>query len=238
MSKSVIIKKYKNRRLYDVESKSYTSLEKITQLIQEGDKVAVIDNDSQEDITQEVLLQIVLELNKQPQNLLPSDLLHQIIRRGEGFQESLRSHLGTSMGYFSKFKDNMSQQFQRWQEQWNTLLASPKNNEEEKATSSSKNGEELMHQIQAHLAEYEKKIQELELQFKEQVQEQFHHWNQLWDSLLPKVPRSEEGLEKKSSLSIDEEIFLHIQNKIAEYEEKIQALEAQLKSIAVLANPV
>ncbi len=75
------IKKYSNRRLYNVETSRYVNLEEIAALIREGETVQVQDATSGEDLTRAVLLQIVLEV-QQGSALFPAGLLHRVIRSG------------------------------------------------------------------------------------------------------------------------------------------------------------
>jgi polyhydroxyalkanoate synthesis repressor PhaR len=76
------IKRYGNRKLYDVEASAYVSLEEIAVLIREGETVEVMDNVTGEDITAQTLTQIVLEEGKRGRSILPTELLHDVLRRG------------------------------------------------------------------------------------------------------------------------------------------------------------
>ena len=51
----VTIKKYKNRRLYHTEEKRYITLDYVIKMIRSGEKIKVIDSQSDKDITQKVL---------------------------------------------------------------------------------------------------------------------------------------------------------------------------------------
>lgn len=73
------IKKYSNRRLYNTESSSYVNLSEIADLVRSGEVIEVSDAKSGEDLTQAVLLQILIE-EQGAGALLPSGLLHRIIR--------------------------------------------------------------------------------------------------------------------------------------------------------------
>ena len=53
------IKKYANRKLYDVTTKQYVTMDNIAELVQAGEDVRIIDNTSDKDITQEVVSQLV-----------------------------------------------------------------------------------------------------------------------------------------------------------------------------------
>ncbi len=59
-----LIKRYPNRKLYDTEAKRYVTLENITEMIQKGEEVQVVDYESGEDLTNLTLTQIILEQEK------------------------------------------------------------------------------------------------------------------------------------------------------------------------------
>jgi polyhydroxyalkanoate synthesis repressor PhaR len=75
------IKRYGNRKLYDVDASAYVSLEDIAALIRAGATVEVVDNVSGDDITAQTLTQIVLDEGKRGKGILPTDLLHDLLRR-------------------------------------------------------------------------------------------------------------------------------------------------------------
>ncbi len=77
-----IIKRYENRKLYDVEARRYISLDTIAELIRQGYEVKVVDNKSEADLTAQTLTQIILEEGKKGRTLLSSDTLHDVIRWG------------------------------------------------------------------------------------------------------------------------------------------------------------
>src|SRR4051812_11497829 len=57
----VTIKKYANRRLYDTESSAYITLDRLAAMVREGREFEVIDAKTGEDITRQVLTQIIVE---------------------------------------------------------------------------------------------------------------------------------------------------------------------------------
>lgn len=78
-----VIKRYGNRKLYDVQASEYVSLEQIAGLIRGGATVEVVDNVTGEDITAQTLTQVVLEEGKRGgRSVLPTELLHDLLRRG------------------------------------------------------------------------------------------------------------------------------------------------------------
>src|ERR1022692_5076218 len=87
--KTVVIKKYENRRLYDTTNSRYVNLEEVAQILQQGNDVQVIDAASGEDITRLILTQIIVEDAKTPDSSFPLDLLRQmVVASGRASQES------------------------------------------------------------------------------------------------------------------------------------------------------
>jgi polyhydroxyalkanoate synthesis repressor PhaR len=76
-----LIKRYPNRKLYDVEASAYVSLTDIARRIREGDTVQIVDNATGEDITAQTLTQVVLDEGKRGASILPTDTLHDLLRR-------------------------------------------------------------------------------------------------------------------------------------------------------------
>lgn len=74
-----LIKKYKNRRLYDTQTSQYVKMEQLRYYIVDGIEFKVEDSETGEDITNTVLLQILVEVESGPNPFLSSDLLRQII---------------------------------------------------------------------------------------------------------------------------------------------------------------
>jgi polyhydroxyalkanoate synthesis repressor PhaR len=92
--KTVVIKKYENRRLYDTTNSRYVNLEEVAQLLQQGNHVQVIDASSGEDITRLILTQIIVEDAKTPESSFPLDLLRQmVVASGRASQESALQYM-------------------------------------------------------------------------------------------------------------------------------------------------
>ncbi len=75
------IKRYDNRKLYDTETSEYVSLGDIAELVRQGNTVEVVDKATGEDITAQTLTQIILEEGKKGSPVIPSGLLHTLLRR-------------------------------------------------------------------------------------------------------------------------------------------------------------
>ena len=77
-----VIKKYSNRRLYNSAKKKYITLEDISDLIKSGKEIQVIDTQTKEDITKLILIQTILENEKNKEDILPASFLHNLIKYG------------------------------------------------------------------------------------------------------------------------------------------------------------
>ena len=101
MAASRIIKKYPNRRLYDTKISSYITIEDVRQLIVDGEDFEVRDAKSGEDLTRQVLLQIIAEHEQDGEPVLSTQLLSQIIRfYGDSLQGFMGNYLERSMQIF------------------------------------------------------------------------------------------------------------------------------------------
>lgn len=88
-SKTILIKKYENRRLYDATNSRYINLDEVAEFVKLGYEVRVIDVASGEDITRVILTQIIAEGAKTPDSSFPLDVLRQmVIASGRASQES------------------------------------------------------------------------------------------------------------------------------------------------------
>ena len=74
-----LIKKYKNRRLYDTEISQYITVEDLQKYVLDGLAFRVEDSVSKEDITSATLLQIFVEMEEGPTKFLSPEMLRQLI---------------------------------------------------------------------------------------------------------------------------------------------------------------
>jgi polyhydroxyalkanoate synthesis repressor PhaR len=105
-ARTVIIKKYENRRLYDTSNSRYVNLEDIAQMVREGTEVQVLDATSGEDLTRQVLTQIIAENAKVSDSAFPIDMLRQmVIASGRMGQEGMLGYMkAMSQMYESTFR--------------------------------------------------------------------------------------------------------------------------------------
>ncbi|MGE4323054.1 MAG: polyhydroxyalkanoate synthesis repressor PhaR [Sphingobium sp.] len=108
-SEPAVIKKYANRRLYNTETSSYITLDLLSRMTREGREFVVVDAKSGEDITHNVLTQIIMEEEQRGTNMLPVNFLRQLISMyGDSMQAMVPQYLESSMDAFRKNQ----QQFQ------------------------------------------------------------------------------------------------------------------------------
>ena len=81
--KSVTIRKYPNRRYYDVTNSQHVTLQQIYRLVCSGQDIEVTDSKTGADITSKVLTQVILEHDVLKLDVFSAELLHQVIRASE-----------------------------------------------------------------------------------------------------------------------------------------------------------
>lgn len=109
----IVIKKYANRRLYNTGSSSYVTLENLAEMVKAGTDFVVFDAKTNEDITRQVLTQIIFEEENASgtQNLLPIQFLRQLIRfYGDQMQSFVPSYLEMSLDAFARQQERLREQ--------------------------------------------------------------------------------------------------------------------------------
>ena len=110
----VTIKKYANRRLYDTERSSYITLDRLAEMVREGREFEVVDAKTGEDITRQVLTQIIVEEETRGSTMLPVNFLKQLIGLyGNSMQEAVPQYLEAAMDAFKRNQKAMSEAFAR-----------------------------------------------------------------------------------------------------------------------------
>ena len=100
---TVTIKKYANRRLYNTATSSYVTLENLCDMVRNGEDFVVRDARSGDDITRQVLTQIIVEQEAKGQNMLPLSFLRQLIQLyGDNVQAFVPSYLELAMETFTR----------------------------------------------------------------------------------------------------------------------------------------
>ena len=78
------IRRYDNRKLYDVQARRYVTLDDLARLVGGGTDVQVVEQRTGEEITTVVLAQVVLEGIRQRTATIPHQVLSRLIRLGSG----------------------------------------------------------------------------------------------------------------------------------------------------------
>ena len=95
------IKKYANRRLYDTEASRHVTLADIRKMIVEGVDVEIVDDVSGENLTRQLLLQIIVDSERAHEPLLNELLLTRLIRfYGNPMQHLMGDYLERSVSAF------------------------------------------------------------------------------------------------------------------------------------------
>ena len=78
--KPLLIKRYASRRRYNTETSDYVTLEDIAGFIRAGREVQIVDLKSGDDLTRQYLLQIIAEHESRGENVLPVNVLMDLVR--------------------------------------------------------------------------------------------------------------------------------------------------------------
>lgn len=111
-SDKLIIKRYGNRRLYNTETRSYINYQDLAKIVRDGADVQVIDSTTKEDVTKAVLIQVILEEEKNNKTVLPTEFLFQLLRsREDSVQDFFKNHLSASFNAYLKTKEEFDNRF-------------------------------------------------------------------------------------------------------------------------------
>jgi polyhydroxyalkanoate synthesis repressor PhaR len=109
-----LIKKYPNRRLYDTKTSSYITLADVKQMVVKNEEFQVLDAKSNEDLSRQILLQIILDEESGGMPMFSSDLLSQMIRSyGSAMQGFMGSYLEKNLEGFQQMQKALQEQSQK-----------------------------------------------------------------------------------------------------------------------------
>ena len=127
-----LIKRYANRKLYDTEASRYVKLDEIATMLEAGEEIRIIDNQTKEDLTRVTVAQILVERERRRQHDKKEGTIREFIRdKGEQISRkitepvtSLRSSVEESVNRLIRTGEERAvetkNQFQAWVDQ-NTL---------------------------------------------------------------------------------------------------------------------
>jgi polyhydroxyalkanoate synthesis repressor PhaR len=103
----VLIKRYANRKLYNTATSRYITLKGIADLIEIGEEVRVVDNETGEDITSVTLSQILVD-NERANRRVPGTVLTDLIQRsGDVLYSALKRRVDDASEGFEELQRNM-----------------------------------------------------------------------------------------------------------------------------------
>lgn len=106
------LRKYSNRRLYDTSRSCYVTLEDVKELVLGGEAFQVQDSKTGQDLTRNILLQIIAEQEAEGHGtLLTNQVLQQLIRfYGDPMQGMMSQYLEQSISAFLDHQDRIRDQ--------------------------------------------------------------------------------------------------------------------------------
>ena len=106
-----LIKKYPNRRLYDTKTSSYITLVDVKQMVLKHEDFQAVDAKSGDDLTRQILLQIILEEESSGVPMFSSDALSELIRYyGNAMQGMMGQYLEKNIHAFQNMQKSLQEQ--------------------------------------------------------------------------------------------------------------------------------
>ena len=106
-----LIKKYPNRRLYDTATSSYITLVDVKHLVLDNADFKVVDAKSGDDLTRNILLQIIIEEESDGTPMFSSDMLSHVIRfYGHTMQGMMGNYLEKNIQTFMDLQNRLQEQ--------------------------------------------------------------------------------------------------------------------------------
>jgi polyhydroxyalkanoate synthesis repressor PhaR len=104
---AVLIKRYANRKLYNTATSRYITLKGIADLIEAGEEVRVVDNETGEDITSVTLSQILVDTERSNRRVPGTVLTDLIQRSGDVLYSALKRRVDDASEGFEELQRNV-----------------------------------------------------------------------------------------------------------------------------------
>ena len=104
---TVLIKRYANRKLYNTDTSRYITLKGIAELVEVGEDVRVMDNETGEDITSITLSQLLVD-SERTNRAVPKTLLSDLIQKsGDALYGALKKGVGEASDGIGELQKNV-----------------------------------------------------------------------------------------------------------------------------------
>ena len=128
---AILIKRYANRKLYNTDTSRYITLKGIADLIDDGEDVRVIDNETGEDITSVTLSQILVA-GERSQREVPRTLLSDLFQKsGDALYGALKRGVGDAQENLGEFQKSVRRAIRLREEEtarWRDVLGDARDN--------------------------------------------------------------------------------------------------------------
>jgi polyhydroxyalkanoate synthesis repressor PhaR len=167
MSEETIqIKRYPNRRFYARNTSKYVSIPEIEEMIRQGHTIEVRDSQTGEELTHQVLTQIILDRQPEKIQLFPVDMLHSIVRSNDMMTDFLRDyfrHAITYLDYLQQYGKSGRKLASpmHWATAWLESF-SPKNGQSKSSPAPASDTSSAEEELGQRVAELEERIRQLE----------------------------------------------------------------------------
>ena len=143
MTDKIIITKYSSRRLYNTQTSEYVTLDQIAEFIKDGKEVHIIDKETNEDVTNQYLLQIISDYEIKKGASIPKDILTEIIK---GYSDASKNFMPEILSQtFNFMKENQ----EKFLKSFNSNFDVNSNNE--KNTETLKNWQDFQSQMMSNI---------------------------------------------------------------------------------------
>ena len=143
MTDKIIITKYSSRRLYNTQTSEYVTLDQIAEFIKDGKEVHIIDKETNEDVTNQYLLQIISDYEIKKGASIPKDILTEIIKSYSDASKNLMPEILSQT--FNFMKENQ----EKFLKSFNSNFEVNSNNE--KNTETLKNWQDFQSQMMSNI---------------------------------------------------------------------------------------
>lgn len=143
MTDKIIITKYSSRRLYNTQTSEYVTLDQIAELIRDSKEVQIIDKETNEDVTNQYLLQIISDYEIKKGASIPKDILTEIIKSYSDVSKNFMPEI--LLQTFNFMKENQ----EKFLKSFNSNFDVNSNNE--KSTETLKNWQDFQSQMMSNI---------------------------------------------------------------------------------------